>query len=449
MQLRAPESVWSNACIFLLPALSLVLPSGYSYAPALIVIVSLISIRTWWGKVSLPSEAWWLYGAFALLALTWLADSWISGERGSALEKPIKILLTLPCLYYLARRPPQGRWLWHGLVIGALGAALLAVYQALGNIDGFLAGWYRPAGFTNAIQFGNLALLLGMMALCGWSAPTQPNIMWRGWLLFGFLNGLLASFLSGSRGGWLALILLIFLFLAYLAILGSWRSLLIITAISIATGFTTLQIPQLHIKDRISKVKEEVDDYSTKNIANSSIGARLQMWQFSWSLYRSKPLLGWSQRGYMEEKKLGIEAKRLDPAQAEFNHPHNDFLDAASKRGTIGLICLLLVYVTPFLIFLRTLNSTSNNQERATATAGMLIPIAYAIYGLTQSFLPHNSGIMVYTYMTFFIWATLNRSSKNSQTLNKQAIIEPSDQRLKIPTIQTAATPKHHSVPHD
>ena len=398
MPARLPDHFWSSAALFLLPALSLVLPSGYSYAPALLIIVSLVNIRLWWGKVSLPKEVWWMYGSFALLALSWLVDGWLSGERGSALEKPLKILLTLPCLFYLAKRPPQARWLWHGLVVGAIGAASVAVYQAFNSLEAFRAGWFRAQGFTNAIQFGNLALLLGMMALCGWLVPSRQKTLWRGWLLVGFLSGLFASFLSGSRGGWLALILLAGLFLAYLAFAGYWRSVLAIAIIGAATGFAVLQIPQLHMKERVLLIKQEAAGYSTNGIANTSVGARLQMWKFGWDLYRTKPIFGWTQLGYMKEKRREIDANHLDPLQAEFNHPHNELLDAASKRGTVGLMILVLVYAAPFFAFAHRFKSSSPIEARAISMAGMLIPIAFAAYGLTQSFLPHNSGATMYVY---------------------------------------------------
>lgn len=414
MPARLPDHFWSSAALFLLPALSLVLPSGYSYAPALLIIVSLVNIRLWWGKVSLPKEVWWMYGSFALLALSWLVDGWLSGERGSALEKPLKILLTLPCLYYLAKRPPQARWLWHGLVVGAIGAASVAVYQAFNSLEAFRAGWFRAQGFTNAIQFGNLALLLGMMALCGWLVPSRQKTLWRGWLLVGFLSGLFASFLSGSRGGWLALILLAGLFLAYLAFAGNWRSVLAITLIGTAAGFAVLQIPQLAMKERILLIKKEVNSYSINNIANTSVGARLQMWQFGWDLYRAKPLSGWTQLGYMTEKRKAIDEKRLDPILAEFNHPHNELLDAASKRGTAGLIILLLAYFAPFFAFSNRLKNSMNSRARALSMAGMVIPLAYGAYGLTQSFLPHNSGTMMYVYTSILLWGTLNGDNRSA-----------------------------------
>lgn len=339
-----------------------------------------------------------MYGSFALLALSWLIDGWISGERGSALEKPIKILLTLPCLLYLSKRPPQARWLWHGVVVGAVGAASVAIYQALGSLEAFRAGWFRAAGFTNAIQFGNLALLLGMMALFGWCVPSRQKMVWRGWLILGFFSGLLASVLSGSRGGWLALVLLSGLGLVYLAAVGRWRGVITIGVIGVAIGLIAIQLPQLHIKERVATVIEESKQYSFNNVANTSTGARLQMWKFGWDLYRAKPLVGWTQLGYMNEKTRRIHEKSLDPALAEFNHPHNELLDAASKRGTVGLCILLLTYVTPLVIFAKILKTAANKYVRAVSFGGILIPLSYMAYGLTQSFLPHNSGATMYFY---------------------------------------------------
>lgn len=424
MPARLPDHFWSSAALFLLPALSLVLPSGYSYAPALLIIVSLINIRLWWGKVSLPKEVWWVYGSFALLALSWLVDGWLSGERGSALEKPLKILLTLPCLFYLAKRPPQARWLWHGLVVGAIGAASVAVYQAFNSLEAFRAGWFRAQGFTNAIQFGNLALLLGMMALSGWLVPSRQKTLWRGWLLVGFLSGLFASFLSGSRGGWLALILLALLLMGYLIVVGFWRSVLGIAVVCITIATIALQMPQIPIQERIALIQKELNDYSTSGIANTSTGARLQLWKFSWELYRAKPLLGWGQHGYMTEKKKEIDANHLDPTLAEFNHSHNDFLDAASKRGTAGLLILLLAYAAPFFVLAKRFKNSNNMEVRAFCMAGMLVPAAYTAYGLTQSFLPHNSGTMMYTYTLAILWSG-TQERKTSGGARKHITIEP------------------------
>lgn len=403
---RLPDHFWSSLALFLLPALSLVLPSGYSYGPALLILVSLFSIRVWWGKWQLPKEVWWMWISFALLALSWLIDNWISGERGSALEKPLKMLMTLPCLLYLTQRPPKARWLWHGVVIGAIGAAGIALYQASQLIYLVRTGEFRANGFTNAIQFGNIALLLGIISICGWKAAPSRRVLWRLWLITGFASGLLASLLSSSRGGWLSLALLALVGALSLVFKRRWHASIRLTVLCIAGTWIALQVPQLHLQKRITLAKAEVRAFQQQGKADTSVGARLQMWQFAWKLYREKPLLGWTQQGYMEKKQSSVAAKQLDPLLGEFNHPHNDALDAASKRGTVGLLILLLVYATPFILFLKSYSEADQSAHKAVCMAGMVMPIAYFGFGLTQAFLPHTSGIVIYVYASCLL-ATL------------------------------------------
>ena len=416
MTQHLPDHFWSSLALFLLPALSLAVPSGYSYGPALLILASLFSVRVWWGKWALPKEVWWMYGSFALLALCWLIDNWISGDGSSAFEKPAKMLITLPCLLYLAQRPPQARWLWHGVVVGALGALMVGGWQILSGHPSW-SNDHRITGFNNAIQFGNLALLLGLLSLCGWNAASTRRLLWRSWLSVGFAAGLLASLLSGSRGGWLSLVLLAGMAFLYLLASGHWRAIVALVILGTVGLWAALQLPQLHLQERIALAQHQVHVYREHGNAATSVGARLQMWQFGWSLYRERPILGWSQQGYMEQKRLAMDAKRLDPYQAEFNHPHNEILDAASKRGTVGLLILLLAYASPLFLFAGIFRSTANRQLRALGLAGMVVPIAYIGFGLTQAFLPHNNGITMYVYVLCLIWAAAWGWSKRQPSL--------------------------------
>ena len=410
---RLPDHFWSSLALFLLPALSLVLPSGYSYGPALLILVSLFSIRVWWGKSQLPKEVWWMWISFALLALSWLIDNWVSGERGSALEKPLKILMTLPCLLYLAQRPPQVRWLWHGVVVGAIGAVGIALHDAWIHLEAVRDGWFRANGYTNAIQFGNIALLLGVISICGWNAVNVNRLRWRIWLLVGFGSGLLASLLSGARGGWLALLLLGGLGTMHLLTAGHWRRVLLLTALAVAGALIVLQVPQLHLQQRIALAQKEMQAYRQQGDAATSVGARLQMWQFSWNLYCERPLFGWTQQGYMEQKKRAIDFGQLDPILAVFNHPHNELLDTSAKRGTAGLLILLAVYLAPFFLFLRNFQISEQSNVRALCIVGMVTPVAYFGFGLTQAFLAHNSGVTVYVFLLCLVWSAVISTLKS------------------------------------
>src|SRR5699024_2829187 len=97
--------------------------------------------------------------------------------------------------------PPRLTWLWLGLGIGAIAACIWSGYQK------FFLDIQRAGGYTNAIQYGNLAMLMGVWCVAGlgWAHTQTHCRRWQLLLVVGALCGVLASLLSGSRGGWIGL----------------------------------------------------------------------------------------------------------------------------------------------------------------------------------------------------------------------------------------------------
>ncbi|MDO5653111.1 MAG: O-antigen ligase family protein [Brachymonas sp.] len=401
------SSVWSDVALLLLPALCLAIPGGYSYGAGVLLLTSLLGARIWWFKgKSLPLQAWQLYLSAMLLALSWLLDSMLSHAGGSAVEKPLKIAFTLPCYFYLMWRPPRIQWLWTGTVAGSLAACVVAFWQIATASDP--TPYIRTNGFTNAIQFGNLALLLGMLALCAWNAPPSHAVRWQWRALLGvaFTAGLVVSLLSGSRGGWLALVLLLGLQMVYWSMHGHWRSVMLASVVLAVALLGVLAIPKLNLQNRLNEATNEIDKYHNRGKANTSVGARLQMWKFASGLYQQRPILGWSQKGYMEQVSQAITTEKLDPRIATYDHPHNEVLDSASKRGTVGLLLLLGIYCAPLWVFGKLFRNSRDPHLRAVCAAGMLLPLSYAFFGLTEAFLPHNSASTFYFYMLPLLWGS-------------------------------------------
>ena len=96
---------------------------------------------------------------------------------------------------------PNALFFWGGLAVGAIGAACLAGYQAL------VLG-ARADGFNHAIQFGNAALLMGVLCLVR-LLTVRANRWMDALIVLGFGAGLAASVWSQTRGGWLAVLLIL------------------------------------------------------------------------------------------------------------------------------------------------------------------------------------------------------------------------------------------------
>ena len=186
----------------MVPGLALWLPSGYSWGAALLLLCALASAGVWL-KRPLSAPSWWLLSAMLGMGSIWLLDIG-TALLGRDFDKPSKYFLALPCVAYALAFPPRLAWLWAGVWLGACGSGLLALYQTS------VQALPRATGFTNAIQYGDLSLVLGMMCavllLVEW--PRWRHWQKLGWAL-AMLLGCLGSLLSGSRGGWLALLVVL------------------------------------------------------------------------------------------------------------------------------------------------------------------------------------------------------------------------------------------------
>ena len=399
----------SAVAAFMVPGLALWLPSGYSWGALLLLLCSLTSVATWWRRPlgAAGAGAWALVGAMALMGLVWALDADAGGSTRH-LDRAAKYLAALPCLFFLLAYPPRAGALWWGLVVGATGSGLLALYQA------DVLGVGRVAGFTNAIQYGNLSLALGVMCalvLCALGAAL------RRWaaagLALGLVLGLLGSLLSMSRGGWLALALSLPLWLALLWRWGHRRTLWHTAGLCVVAALAALAVQGPELSQRWDKAHTEVLDYTRDGQAGSSVGQRLDHWRLAWAMGWDRPWTGWGRVGYAQEKKRRVAAGQADPFVLQFDHGHNDALDLFAKRGLPGVLALLLLYAVPWVIFWPTQRrlAADLHQPEGTALAlrlvGLALPVLYLGFGLTQAFLAHNSGNMFYLFMVMLVFAAL------------------------------------------
>ncbi|MGJ7493302.1 O-antigen ligase family protein [Variovorax sp. ZT4R33] len=396
----------ASAAAFLFPALSIAVANGYSVAAVFLLVGALAALPTWWNKPLEPRTVWGLVAAFLLMAAVWQVDGLRSHGGWRSVDKPIKFLIVLPCLFFLLRFPPRQAWLWAGIACGAVAAGLRALYEVL---------WLhlpRAEGAINAIQFGDLSLLLGLMSIVGlmmWRPPQRPRV-WAVLLAAGAAMGLLGSLLSQARGGWLALVLLVPAMVAIKARFLDRRYLLISGLIALLLGAALVSLAARQLGERLERARLEVDVYETTGNAESSVGQRLAHWKAAWHMGLEKPLVGWSQQGYETEKKRMVAAGQVHPFVLKFSHAHNEFLDAFAKRGLVGLAALLLLYGVPLLIFWPRKSDDASAAAAAIAPLqliGVLVPVGYIGFGLTQGFLGHNSGTMFFLFMTTLIFCAI------------------------------------------
>lgn len=372
--------------LFLVGGAALVMPSGYSLG---FYLLCFAGVGVWLKyRQPLVSEDmryfFWPLLVYALGQMTLaLQEKWAVREFSNCLP----FVLVVFGLFVIRRYKPKSEWFWVGLAVGALGAAVLSGYQAM--VLGLRAG-----GFTHPIQFGNLALLFGVLcfvrALVGHQGVAMRILMW-----VGFIAGLTASVWSQTRGGWLAVIL-IFIWIAANST-KNWPRLK--RGLVAFAMLTVLAIPALQpngvVQSRIATAVGELKDFFDHGKQDTSVGARLGMWSVAIGEVEKAPFFGHGNQGWIETRDAAISDGRLSNFSAGFSHLHNEFLNVAFKRGLVGLALYLALYLVPMLMFFRAHLQDARPDVRALAMAGMVVPMMFMDFGLTQTFLSHNSGRIV------------------------------------------------------
>jgi O-antigen ligase len=393
--------------IFIAGATALVMPRGYSLGflgACLLALLlwlpkreSLIDVQNKW--FVLPCIAYGVGHMAIGLVHQW---AWRSLDAFFPF-----VLLTLG-VWGIRRYKPNMLFFWCGLAVGAIGAACLAGYQSIVLAE-------RSGGFNHPIQFGNAALLMGVLCLV-------RLLMVRGnrWLdllmALGFYAGFAASVWSQSRGGWLAVLLII----AWILINASrgWHPFRRVIASVVLLSLLAIPVlqPNNIVQHRVKSAMMEFQDYIESKTQGTSVGARLAMWKFASQEIASAPFIGVGIDGWKQSRDNGIKSGALDPFMKNFHHLHNEFIDTTYKSGFIGLLLLLGLYCLPMLMFFKPYLHGYVAEVKALAMVGMVIPMMYMDFGLTQTFLSHNSGRMILCSLWMCAAALMLNAVEDNQT---------------------------------
>lgn len=389
---------YSGLAIFLLAFLALLIPSGYSVGAVLLLVGGGYVLFKYQPQVCRDDKV--LFAVLIAFTLEAILNSFWHDLGASSYDKAIRFTLAISAFYLIRWAKPLLEWVWSGLACGALAAGLFAAFQV------FVVGLDRAGGLMHPIQFGNLSMLMGLFCLAGlgWalSLSDTKKTAYVLLLLLGALGGAAGSFLSGSRGGWVGTpFILLIIFKAYYPLFSLRTKMLVVIGLLVA-GFAVISSPHIPIKDRLNEAIHDVQQYRSGN-SDTSVGARFEMWQGALQLGIQKPILGWSKDGYQQGMIALADQGKADPVVKPFTHAHNEFLDQIAKHGFVGLAVLLAMYLAAIRHFGRYINHPSL-PLRAVAVAGLLLPAAYIDFGLSQTFLAHNSGVMIFAFW-LMVWA--------------------------------------------
>lgn len=399
----------TSVSVFLFSALALSVSSGYSLG-ALVLLLASASLLWRRPFPALNKADRHIIAILILYFSVYTANMVFHHDPMRELDLPLRALLAIPVLLLLLAYPPKAAAWWSGIAVGAIGGTSLALWQFL------IQDMSRPTAATsNAIHYGNVSMLLGLLSMCGigWARQQRFAKTWTVLLIVGFLGGVTGSILSGSRGGWLALPICCAIYaLVHLNKL-NLRTMLVSTCILIALTSSAFLLPHSPVRERTEAAIIELQSMDKDPYAiYTSTGQRLQMWSSAFYLFQRHPVVGLGRTGYLEGKAELMAAGKITNAIVDYTNAHSDYVDALVKRGIIGLLCMLALLLVPLIAFTRALRSSP--AARPYALSGIVLSASYLIFGLTTTSLTLNIGIMMLTFPMVILWSMLRDQQRKA-----------------------------------
>lgn len=414
----------ASILLFSFLAFLLVFQSAYAMLPVLAVVAALLCLVEFQrGHARLAGDDFAMLLVLLCFALVWLADVWRAGlwpvgAGGEGRWLPVWPLLAALVLLAWRYVPPAASAWWWGVVVGALCAGGIAAHEH------FWLGRWRPDNGMNAIPFGNLALLLGTLSLT--ALVLLPHALGRRFavlqnavLVLAALAGLLASVLSGTRGGWVVFPALALLLCgAALASLPRGRVVALVAVLMTAL-LAMAFLPRASVSARVGQGVENLQGYA-RGDAGTSLGVRLEMWRAGWHLIQEKPLLGWGEGKLEAQRDQWVAEGRFNGGISQYDQLHSDIVDTLARRGIVGMVSLFALYLMPLGLFWHYWrraghagNEAVQREVRAFALCGALVVVAFMGFGLSQSMLRDPRGLAGFLGLLVACWCLLKQAAES------------------------------------
>lgn len=288
-----------------------------------------------------------------------------------------RLTLALPIFLLLSRLPSRRLTVvgW-GCALGALAASAWVF------VDRPAGGWNDTERlsnyYTNAIPFGDTALLFAFLAVFtfGWDRKARPLALVV--KLAALVAGGFVSYLSGTRGGWIAVPVFALLLGVQYGWFSHWKR-VVVTLVLLAAAAGAL-LSTNGIRHRVADVGSDFT-LMQRGDKDTSVGLRLQLWNASLTLFERHPLYGVG-KGRLKQA-LGDLAQHGEATQQIVNErAHSDFFSAIAEMGTVGAATLLLVYFGTSVYFWRA-RRAADSVIRTAACSGLAISFSTILFGLT------------------------------------------------------------------
>lgn len=382
---------------------------GYSYVPMTLGVIATLNFLYYRFKLKIK---WQLdkedkYFIYALIAyfLVFPVSAITNQDSIRIIDNPSRILLFIPLLFLFKSYQISKNIIFHIIPIGSLFVGILSIYQK------FILNLPKPFPETMHIQAGNISMALGLFSIViSFYWLTQSKIKIGLFSISCAALGLLASILTGARGGWIAFPVCFLLILIF-NLKHINKKVIILTSLLLSIALSIfISKPEFGIQQRYSEARSDIVSYFEDGNKNSSLGARFDMWENALTAMIEKPILGHGSIGYDDFRERQMKANKM-AVTTSFNSLHNQYLESFVKRGFIGFITLICIMAIPLIIFSKRLKS-HDNTLKCISILGIIHIISHSFFFLSQSFLSHNSGSIFYFFILILLYHLLKQKEK-------------------------------------
>jgi O-antigen ligase len=230
----------------------------------------------------------------------------------------------------------------------------------------------------------------------------------------GFLAGIYASVISGSRGGWVALPIFLAIFIYFRFGRISVKSLLTAPLILMMGYLAYVSSQEIH--HRVAEVGSELAAFQHGN-PDTSTGIRLQLFKAAAEVFVKNPVFGVGPEGFALEMDPMQRAGKITAMAAELGkgEVHNELLSKAAGMGMFGLIAMLSIYLVPFRIFYLSMRSDIVQVKQA-GMLGLVFVSGFMVFGLTAETLNLTMATAFYSLTAAVLLAACLNIHHGEQT---------------------------------
>ena len=299
-------------------------------------------------------------------------------------------------------------------LVGMFVAAFIMFGQAYYQTS--ILGWERAVGAYNPLILGDVSMLAAVIIICALMTISENWVHYFLGCLAACL-ALYASVLSGAKGAWILLPVIVVWYL--------WEKrkdlrpihLILIVIISSLSVLGSYNIP--FVKSRVNTGIVEYQEYAHNDTKRSSIQIRMELWRDSLTIWKEQPIIGTGVGDYQRDVTQLVD-DGLSNTREVLGHAHNIYLDTLAISGLVGLSALLIfVLLIPFLTFRSFWKREHDQWIQFYALAGMVTIIAFAVFGLTESWLSRNAFVRTYLMSILVFMSSIAVVEQQRKTMVK------------------------------